>query len=518
MERAGPPVEAAASRSDSGGMTASPPRDPSSHPVAATAARGTEPARLASRTGTEDGVRVAPDRPAAPTGRTRCALFGVSLGYFMVLLDMTVLSVAEPDLARSLHASTAGLQWATTGYTVVFGALLLSAGAVSDRHGAHRVFRVGVAAFGLASLLCVVAPTLGVLVALRAVLGAAAAACVPSSMAMIARLFPDPARRTRAVAAWAAVSGAAVAVGPIVGGVLVELAGWRAIFLVNVPLAAAVLALTAGPAVRCPRSPRRIDWMTQWTACALLALLTDALVAAGSRSWAHAVGSGTAAVLVAVVFVVLERRSTAPVLDRALLRNGGVRAGLAAGAAVNFTLNGSLFVLPLLFQRNLGAVATGLAFLPLTLPFVLNPPVTGRIVARVGPRPPVLTGLALLTAGGVALCWAARVGAGYGWLAVGLTLTGFGVSFVLPAVVAAVLRAAPDGTAGAAGGLLNAVRQTGATFGVAVMGALTGVGAGTAVGSAYALLLSAAVCAAAGIWFATWTRGPRAARGVVPRR
>jgi DHA2 family methylenomycin A resistance protein-like MFS transporter len=453
-----------------------------------------------------------PDGPAGErrvrAGLRPFSLLGISLGYFMVLLDMTVLSVAEPDLAASLHTSTAGLQWATTGYTVVFGALLLSSGAVADRYGAHRVFRVGVVVFGLGSLLSALAPTLGLLVALRAVLGAAAAACVPASMAMIARLYPSPAERSRAMATWAAVSGAAVAAGPIAGGALVDLAGWPAIFVINTPIAVLVLALTAGRAVRCPRGDRRIDWTTQLAACATLALLTDALIAAGSCSWTHAAGSAAAMVFVAAVFVAREWRSAAPVLNRALLRSGGVRAGLVTGAAVNFALNGNLFVLPLLFHqdRHLSAVLSGLAFLPLTLPFVLNPPVTGRIVARHGPRPPVLTGMTLLTAGGLALSWAAWTGAGYGWLALGLLLTGFGVSFVLPALVTAIIGAAPEGTAGAAGGLLNAIRQTGATLGVATMGAF--VSLDPARGSAYALLASALVCAAAGTWFATGTARP----------
>jgi DHA2 family methylenomycin A resistance protein-like MFS transporter len=428
-------------------------------------------------------------------GARRPALLGISLGYFMVLLDMTVLSVAEPDLAASLHTSITGLQWSTTGYTVVFGALLLSAGAVADRYGAHRVFRMAVAVFGLGSLLSAFAPTLGTLVALRVGLGAAGAACVPASMAVIARLYPVPAERTRAVAVWAAVSGAAVAAGPVIGGVLVQLDGWRAVFLVNVPIALVVLALTAGPAVRCPRGDRRIDWVAQLAACAALALLTDALIAVGAHSWGHAAGSGAATVLAAAGFAVPQRRSPAPVLDRGLLRGGGVRAGLAAGAAVNFALNGILFVLPLLLQErhHLGAAVSGLAFLPLTLPFVLNPPVTGRLVARFGPRPPILAGMASLTLGGAVL--AGAVGAGYALVAVGLLLTGLGVSLVLPALVAAILDVAPEGTAGAAGGLLNAVRQTGATLGVAAMGGLAGEGAGTA------FAVAAVVCLAAGAWF-----------------
>lgn len=452
------------------------------------------------------GSRAAfPDRQAGarqPSRHRALALLGISLGYFMVLLDMTILPVAEPDLVSSLHASVSGLQWAVTGYTVVFGSLLLSAGATADRYGAHRVFRAGAAAFGLCSLLSALAPSLGVLIALRAVLGAAGAACVPSSLAMIARLYPGSAERARAVAAWAAISGAAVAAGPVIGGFLVDAAGWRAIFLVNVPVSMLVLALIAGKAVTCPPGDRRIDWAAQLAACATLALLTDTLIAVGSGSWAHAAVSAAGTAATTAVFAVLERRSAHPVLNRALLGSGAVRAGLAAGAAVNFALNGALFALPLLLEqgRNLSAAATGLAFLPLTVPFMLNPPVTGRIAARFGPRPPILAGLALLAAGGAELGSAARAGTGYGWLAVGLFLSGYGVSLVLPALTAAILGAAPEGTAGGAGGVLNAARQGGATLGVAAMGALAGTG--TATGTAYAMLLSAVVCAAAATWFA----------------
>jgi len=430
--------------------------------------------------------------------RTR-ALLGISLGYFMVLLDMTVLSVAEPDLAASLHTSIAGLQWATTGYTVSFAAFLLSAGAVADRYGADRVFRAGTAAFGLVSLLSALAPGLWLLVALRVLLGIAAAACVPASMAMITRLYLDPALRARAISGWAAISGAAVATGPIIGGALVGLAGWRAIFVVNVPIAAVVLVLVAGRAVTCGRTDRRIDWLAQLAAAVALALCTDALIAAGARSWRHTAWSLAAAVVAAIAFGRRERRSLAPVLNRVLLRAGRVRACLLAGAAVNFALTGGLFVLPLLLQqeRRLSPLHIGLAFLPLTIPFATIPPFAGKVVARIGPWWPILTGLTLLTAGGAVLAAAIFAGTGYPVLALGLLLSGLGVACALPALVAAIVNAAPPGTAGAVGGLLNAVRQVGATLGVAVMGAFVPSGTG------WALVCSACVCAIAAAAFAT---------------
>ncbi|WP_405667882.1 MFS transporter [Streptomyces sp. NBC_01166] len=436
--------------------------------------------------------------PAPSRARRAGALTGVSLGYFMVLLDTTVLSVAEPDLAASLHTSMAGLQWATTGYTVVFAALLLSAGAAADRFGADRVFRTGTSVFALASLLSALAPNLGALLVLRAVSGAAAAACVPASMALIARLYPQPAARARAISVWAAVSGAAVAAGPIAGGALVEASGWRAVFLVNAPLGLVVLALTWGRAVRCPRGGNRVDWPAQTAAVVVLALLTDVLIAAGAGAWVRTAWSAGGLGIAVTVFTVLERRSQAPVVNRTLLRSAPVRAGLLAGAVTNFALSGALFVLPLLLQRerHLSALETGLAFLPLTVPFVANPPLTGRIVTHTGPRPPILGGLALLTAGGTVLAGTVFAEGAYVWLAVGLLLTGFGISFILPALVAAVIGAAPPGTAGSVGGLLNAIRQIGATFGVALMGTAAAADTG------WSLLLSGGLCAVAWLAFA----------------
>ncbi|MFD6532306.1 MFS transporter [Streptomyces sp. NPDC060184] len=453
----------------------------------------------------------APKTTTSAKARRARALTGISLGYFMVLLDTTVLSVAEPDLASSLGTSTAGLQWAVTGYTVAFAALLLSAGAAADRFGADRLFRCGVTVFVLASLLSSVAPGLTALLLLRALSGAAAAACVPASLAMIGRLYPEPAARARAISVWAAVSGAAVAAGPLAGGALVGAAGWRAVFWANVPVGLVALALTRTRSVACPRGDRPIDWPAQAAAAVALALLTDALIAAGARDVGHAVWSSAGFLLAALAFLVRERGSRSPVLNRDLLRSARVRAGLLAAAAVGFALAGALFVLPLLLQRqwHLSPLETGLVFLPLTVPFAANPPLTGRIVARKGPRLPVLTGLSLLTAGGAALAGPAFAGGSFLLLAPGLLLTGFGISFVLPALAAAVVGAAPEGTAGAAGGLLNAVRQVGATLGVALMGAVAAGHTG------WSLLLSAGVCGLAGLVFA-WARpgaGPRAARG-----
>ncbi|WP_433510143.1 MFS transporter [Nonomuraea sp. CA-143628] len=420
-------------------------------------------------------------------------MFGFSLAYFLVILDTTVLTIALPDLRTSLGGSLAGQQWVVNAYTVAFAASLLTGGAVADRYGAARIFKIGVTAFGVISLLSAAAPHLGALVAARALLGVAGALCTGGSLALLPELFPNPAARARATGLWAAITGTALAAGPLLGGLLVDQYGWRAVFLLNPPIA--LISLLAMRRVSSPRGHRLIDWWVQALACVLLGLLAEALIDSSPVA-------GVSALVALVVLVLVERRKAladrrppfvevqadrrlpfvgrrglfagrrghAPVLPPVL--PGGLLAvtwpELLAGMVANFAFSGALFVLTLFLQdtRHLTPLATGLAFLPLTLPMTVNPLLTGRLVARYGPRPPILGGLVLLATGlaGVSLT---------DYLAPWLVVMGFGLSFVLPALMAGILTSAPTGTAGTAGGVLNASRQVGATLGVAVLGGLS---------------------------------------------
>ncbi|WP_181449191.1 MFS transporter [Nonomuraea aridisoli] len=389
-------------------------------------------------------------------------LAGFSLAYFLVLLDTTVLTIALPDLRASLGGSVAGQQWAVNAYTVAFAACLLAGGAVADRYGAARVFRAGVAAFGALSLLSAAAPHLGALVVLRALLGVAGALCLGGSLGLLAELYPSPAARARATGAWAAITGVALAAGPLLGGLLVDLYGWRAVFLLNPPLA--LVSLVAVRGIRSPRGARRVDWYAQALTCAFLGLLAEALTDSSLPAALLSLIALAALITPASTFA---GRTRGPAVPPGLL--AATWPELLAGAVANFAFSGALFVLTLLLQdtRHLTPMQTGLAFLPLTVPMVVNPVLTGRVVARHGARPPILAGLALLAAGlaGAALA----EGLLLGWL----IMIGCGLSLCLPALMAGMVASAPPGTAGTAGGVLNAARQVGATLGVAVLGGLT---------------------------------------------
>lgn len=433
-------------------------------------------------------------------------LFGLSLGYFMVLLDTTIVTVALPAIGRDLHGDLGALQWVGGAYTLTFAALLLTAGALADRLGARPLFLGGLWAFGIVSGLSALAGSIGMLIGMRALLGVAGAALLPTSLAIIAAAFPDPVARARALGGWAAITGIALAAGPVLGGALTDLAGWRAIFVINVPIAAAGIALTAKLAPVSARHPaRELDVGGQLAAIGALTGLTFGLIQGGSLGWTDpmVIGAFSLAVAAATAFVVIERRGSAPMLPLYLFGDRTFSAGLVAGLLVNFGLSGTMFVLALFFQESRGwaPFVAGVAFLPLTVPTAFNPIFTGRLVARVGPRTPATVGFLLMAVGALAqVPFTAIPGAPAAVNAIGLLLMGFGVSYAIPALVTATVTAMPPEHAGIGSGALNSARQTGAVLGVAVLGTIVGNagGAGSAISLGIAgglLLIGAAIVA-----------------------
>jgi DHA2 family methylenomycin A resistance protein-like MFS transporter len=397
----------------------------------------------------------------------------------------------------------ASLQWIVSAYTIAFAALILSAGALGDRIGARRVFAVGFALFTAASIACGLAPSLGMLVAARAVQGAAAAALVPGSLTLLTHDHPDPASRSRAIGVWAAAGAVALSAGPVVGGSLVAALGWRAIFFVNVPIGVAGVVLTLVASRETPRTRRRFDPAGQALAVLCLGIASAAIIESGrgGLGWTAVALGLVAAGVLATVFVLVERRSASPMLPVDLFRRRAFSAATAIGVLVNTAFYGLIFVLSLFFQeaRGLTPFLTGLAFAPMTFAVLIANLLAGRLTARYGSRATVLAGAALSALGlaGTALVGPATA---YPLVAAPLVVLGAGLGVVVPAITAAQLGAVEATRSGVASGTLNAARQTGSVLGVAIMGAIAGaagVAGGLRVDALVGLGLAAGVAAIA---------------------
>ncbi|MEV8541911.1 MFS transporter [Streptomyces sp. NPDC051572] len=405
--------------------------------------------------------------------RTWGPLTAVCLGTFMLLLDVTIVVVALPDMARSLHASLSDLQWVVDGYALALAALLLGVGAAADILGRRRVHVVGVVLFAAASLLCGLAGGPGALVAARAVQGVGAAAMLATTLPLLGSVYQGR-QRSVALGVWGAVSGGAAAVGPVLGGVLTEGPGWRWIFFVNLPVSvvAVWLTLRVVPESRGPRG-MRIDWLGTVAFAGFAGGVTYAVVRAGEDGWGASVtlGSFAVAALALVCFVLVERRVAHPLLDLALLRKPAFVGVMAGALAFNGVAFGGMPYLSIWLQTLLGMspVRGGLTLLPLTGAAVVVSVLAGKLLHGVPARLTIGGGLLLIGTG----CFCQAVlGAGSDWttLVPGLVLVGVGTGLVAPGIAGAALAAVPAERAGMAGGAVNTVRQLGYALGVAVSG------------------------------------------------
>lgn len=395
-------------------------------------------------------------------------LFTMCAGMFLVQLDVTVVNVALPTLGSELHADVPQLQWVVVGYSVVLAALLLTGGALGDVLGHRGVVLTGLAVFGAASAACGLAQSAGWLVAGRAVQGVGAALLLPGTMAVITGTFPGRTERARALGIWAGISALALPAGPLLGGILVQAAGWRPVFWLNVPIVAAAAVATRRLVPPDVRKPGRVD--IPGAATAALALGSGVYAVIAKTPWV-----GVLAVAAAVAFVAVEQRSAEPMLPLSLLRPRQTAGANLVSAAMNFVGLGSVLVFTLYLQDVLkaGPITAGVALLPMFVPLVLLGPVTGRLTAKFGPRPQILAGLVL---GAAAMLNLLRIGpgSGYGTLLPTLLVLSVGMGLLTAAVVTAAVSDAPGERAGIAGGINNAARQAGGALGVAVFGAVAG--------------------------------------------
>ncbi|MEW9702132.1 MFS transporter [Paenibacillus sp. SI8] len=404
-------------------------------------------------------------------------LLGISLGYFMVLLDTTIVSVALPSIQDELGGKLSTLEWITNAYTLVFASLLLTMGSLSDKLGGKQLYSIGLALLGLSSVIMAITSSISVLISMRAVLGIGAAALLPSSMTLFSHGFPVPSERARAMGIWAGVTGAALAAGPVVGGFLVDTVGWRSIFMLNVPIALISFGLARAFISETPRqSQKSIDLPGQLTAMAALGLFTFALIESQTLGWRSpwVLTTLCLALLAAALFIRIEIRASHPMLPLHLFHIRALSAGMSAGILINFGFSGILFIMPLFFHHVWGysASVTGLVFLPLTLPTVVGPIMAGRVVSRIGPKLPMTFGFIATSVGAFLLAAATFYPKGGVTMIIAMVLLGFGSAFTIPPLVTATLSASPQGQTGIVSGALNTSRQLGAVLGVAILGAI----------------------------------------------
>ncbi|MGW4122083.1 MFS transporter [Nocardia sp. NPDC004711] len=434
----------------------------------------------------------------ARTGSGGPALAAISAGYFVVILDATIVNIALDRMAVGLHTTVTGLEWVVDGYTVTVAALLMLGGGLADRFGARRCFQAGLGFFAVASVGCAVAPEVGLLVAARVVQGIGAALLIPASLALIRFTYPDAAERARATGIWGAIGSTAASCGPVLGGVLSETLGWPAIFAINVPVCAvtAVLVHRAAPSV--PGVAQRIPVPGHVAAVVGMAGVTAFVILGGARPirpelLTVAVVAASAGLLLGSVAA----RSGKGLLPEGLRRERGFTGGAMIGLAQNFGFYGELFVVGLYLQRHLGysPALAGAALLPEMAVGILASALGGRHAARRGPRAVIVTGLTIGATGLTGLaCISARTP--YPVVAIPLLLIGFGMAYTMPAATNVTVSAAGPTHAGLAAAAFNAARQLGSALGVAVLGALIPIAPGAL---AIPLAIAAAVYLAAAI-------------------
>jgi EmrB/QacA subfamily drug resistance transporter len=414
--------------------------------------------------------------------RRTVILLTCCLSLFIVGLDITVVNVALPTMGAELGAGITGLQWTVDAYTVVLASLLMLAGSMADRVGRKRVFVAGLAVFSAASLLCSLAPSVELLVAFRVLQAVGASMMNPVAMSIIANTFTDPRERAQAVGVWGAVFGVSMALGPVVGGVLVSSLDWRAIFLINIPvgLAAIVLTLRVIPESKAP-TPRRFDPAGQTAVFVLLAALTFGIIEGPIRGWSSpavlAAFAASAAALLALL--VYEPRRKEPLIDLRFFRSTPFASSIVISVAAFAAFGGFLFLNTLFLQdvRGLSPVQAGLATVPLAVMTVATSPLSGRIVGRRGPRLPLaIAGVCMVAAG--AMLTGIDADTSLAWLLAAYAVFGVGFGFVNAPITNAAVSGMPREQAGVAAALATTSRQVGQTLGVAVVGAILAAGAG----------------------------------------
>lgn len=454
------------------------------------------------------GVDAEPIRWGTPAARW--VLTATVAGSALAFLDATTVNVALPSLGEEFGASVAGLQWTINAYTLALAALILLGGSLADRFGRRRVFQIGVVWFALASLLCGLAPSIEVLIGARAMQGVGGALLTPGSLAILQASFaPDD--RARAVGAWSGLSGIGAALGPLIGGWLIDAFSWRWIYLTNLPLAVVVLVIAARhvPETRDRDAVKGFDVLGATLAAGGLAGVTWGLIAAGERGASFGpIAAGGAGIAALAAFIVVEARGRHPMMPLSIFSSRQFTAVNLVTLAVYGGMSGLFFLLVVHLQQVLGysALAAGTAMLPVTILMLVLSARAGALAERIGPRTPMTLGPLAMAVGMVLL---ARVGSDASYLTTvlpGVLVFGLGLSATVAPLTATVMAAVDQRHAGLASGVNNAISRGAGLLAVAVLPALAGLTgdaytdpAAFTAGFRVAMLISAGLVAGGGV-------------------
>ncbi len=391
-------------------------------------------------------------------------------------IDNTILNVALPTLGRDLHASTSGLQWIVDSYTLVFAGLLLTAGSLGDRFGRKKALTAGLLIFGVGSILSAFSGSTGMLTATRALMGVGGALIMPSTLSILTNTFLDPRERARAIGIWAGVSGVGVAIGPVVGGWLLQNFWWGSVFLVNIPVV--IIAIALGRVLvaesRDPSSPE-LDPLGAVLSIAGLTALLWSIIEAPSHGWTSMpiVVALLLAAVILTAFVTWELRSDHPMLDVRFFKNPRFTAASSAISLVFFALFGSLFLITLYLQsvHNYTALQAGLRIAPIAVALMISAPASAALVQRLGSKVVVATGL-ILAASGLALFATLQVHTGYPRVLLAILILGVGMGLTMAPATDSIMGSLPRAKAGVGSAVNDTTRQVGGALGVAILGSI----------------------------------------------
>jgi EmrB/QacA subfamily drug resistance transporter len=409
-------------------------------------------------------------------GRRMLVLAICCMSLLIVGLDVTIVNVALPSIQRDLHASVSGLQWIVDAYTLVLASFLMLSGSTADRVGRRRTFQVGLALFTLGSLLCSLAPGLGWLVAFRMLQAVGGSMMNPVAVSIITNTFLDPAERAKAIGIWGAVVGVSMALGPVVGGLLVESVGWRGIFWVNIPVGLAAIVLTAlfVPESRAPHA-RRVDPVGQGLVIVTLASLVYGIIEGPSRGWTSPEILTCYVLFIAALagLIAYERRRAEPLIDLRFFRSAPFSGATLIAVSAFAALGGFLLLNTLYLQdvRGFSALHAGLYTVPMAAMTIVCAPISGRIVAARGPRLPLLLSGPAIIASGLMLTRLTAT-TSMTWLFATYVLFGIGFGLVNAPITNTAVSGMPRAQAGVAAGLASTSRQVGQSLGVAVLGSV----------------------------------------------